>query len=221
MNLKKTGFEKGSPEDSVGSIYCVGRNYIEHAKELNNPVPKKPLIFLKSRGCLVPFRDQITLDIGDQRCDYETEVAVVLKQDAYRISVQEASEYVSHVGLALDLTLRDLQQSLKSRGHPWELAKNFVNACPLTPLRPVAGPEDLEHLFFDLRVNGDTRQSGNLKDMIFSVSEILAYLSQHMPLRKGDLVLTGTPSGVGALQNLDYLEAYLNGLKIADAKVRI
>ena len=214
-------FDKESLEGSVGSIYCIGRNFTEHAKELQNPVPDKPLIFMKSAACLTPFQGQIKIGVGEQRCDYETELAVRLGDDGFRLDAGEALRLISHIGLALDLTLRDMQKTLKSNGHPWELSKNFINSCPLSPLQPLARPEDLDDLSFSLRVNGELRQSGNLQDTIFSVGDILMYLSHHVPLRKGDLILTGTPSGVGPLRHRDVLEVSLNGKKLAEANFLI
>ncbi|MGK7918440.1 MAG: fumarylacetoacetate hydrolase family protein [Trichodesmium sp.] len=204
---------------TIGSIYCVGRNYADHAKELNNPVPKEPIIFTKSPACIVPFEGKILLPLNLGRCDYETEIAVQLGNDLYQGDRNQVLEAVSDVGIALDLTLRDKQNELRAKKYPWVLAKSFANACPLSKLRKVDRVTELEELEIRLEVNGEVRQQGSTNQMLFSIQDLLCFISQQIPLRSGDIILTGTPANVGPLNNSDYLLAFLNGEAIAEAEI--
>ncbi|MDY6783754.1 MAG: fumarylacetoacetate hydrolase family protein [Cyanobacteriota bacterium] len=205
--------------ETIGSIYCVGRNYANHAKELGNPVPQEPIIFTKAPVCLVPFEGEISLPLSLGRCDYETEIAIQLGADLDRVEGDPVLKAMSHVGIALDLTLRDKQSELKAKKHPWDLAKSFVNACPLSQLRKLKSSKEIEELEIKLEVNGEVRQQGSTQQMLFSIQELVTFIGQHIPLRSGDLILTGTPANVGKLNNNDNLVAFLNGEAIAEAKI--
>ena len=204
---------------TIGSIYCVGRNYAEHAKELHNPVPTEPIIFTKSPACIVPFEGKIFLPLNLGRCDYETEIAIQLGTDLYQADLDRVLQAISNVGIALDLTLRDKQSELKAKKHPWDLAKSFVNACPLSKFRKVNHVTEIETLEIKLEVNGEVRQQGSTKQMLFSIPDLIGFISQHIPLRSGDIILTGTPANVAPLNNNDYLVAFLNGEAIASAEI--
>ena len=204
---------------TIGSIYCVGRNYADHAKELNNPVPKEPIIFTKSTACIVPFAGKILIPDNLGRCDYETEIAVQLGNDLYQGNQEQVLEAVSCVGIALDLTLRDRQNELRAKKYPWDLAKSFVNACPLSTFRPFNDSKEIEELEIKLEINGEVRQQGSTKQMVFSIPDLITFISQQIPLRSGDIILTGTPANVGPLKNHDYLVAFLNGEAIAEAEI--
>ena len=196
----------------VPAVYCVGRNYADHARELNNPVPTSPLIFMKSPACIVPFADTLVLPAALGRCDHELEIVVRLRAPLRDADPAHALAAVGHMGLALDLTLRDAQSALKRKGHPWVLAKSFPGACPLAPLHPV---EDVGRLLdgrLVLTINGQVRQDGHVRQMIFPIATLLSFLSHRIPLRAGDLLLTGTPSGVGPLQDGDVLVGSLDGV---------
>ncbi|MEB3339269.1 fumarylacetoacetate hydrolase family protein [Okeania sp.] len=206
-------------QKTIGSIYCVGRNYSDHAKELNNPVPKEPIIFTKSPACIVPFAGKIFLPDHLGRCDYETEIAVQLGSDLYQAEQNQVLEALRYVGIALDLTLRDKQNELKAKKYPWDLAKSFVNACPLSKFRQLASSQEIEELEIKLEVNGEVRQQGSTKQMLFSIPDLITFISQHIPLRSGDVILTGTPANVGPLKNNDYLVAFLNQEAIAEAEI--
>lgn len=205
--------------EKIGSIYCVGRNYADHAKELHNRVPKEPIIFTKSPACIVPFEGKIFLPLNLGRCDHETEIAIQLGADLYEADGNQVLEAVSDVGIALDLTLRDKQSELKAKKHPWDLAKSFANACPLSKFRKLNHSKEIEELEIKLEVNGEVRQQGSTKQMLFSIQYLIAFISQHIPLRSGDIILTGTPANVAPLNNNDYLVAFLNGEAIAEAEI--
>ena len=205
---------------TTNAIYCVGRNYADHDRELGNAVPKSPLIFTKSITCIVPFDGDLHLPAALGRCDHELEIAVRVGAPLLEASPQQALEAVSHIGLALDLTRRDAQSALKAKGHPWDLAKSFARACPLTPMQPVTSPESLQALTLSLTINGEVRQQGDVRQMLFSIGALLSFLSHHIPLVESDLVLTGTPAGVGPLHDGDVLVGLLNGEALGRTTVR-
>ncbi len=183
----------------VGKAVCVGRNYAAHAKELGNVVPDAPILFLKPSTAIVPLSPSFSIPSDRGSCHHETEIAVLIGQTISKIDVKDAAEAIAGYGLALDLTLRDLQNQLKKQGYPWEVAKAFDGACPLSPFMTPEQFGDVCHTAFTLTVNGEQRQHGLTDDMITPVYELIAYISQIFTLEAGDLVLTGTPEGVAAL----------------------
>lgn len=215
-----------NPTD-IGTIYCVGRNYAAHAKELNNPIPKEPVIFVKARStvCAMPFeagtdtRAEIELPLSLNRCDHETEIVIRLGADLSNASPKQVLAAISHYGMALDLTLREKQTELKRQSYPWDLAKSFANACPISPLIPFDSQLPLDDMAFELTINGETRQKGNSANMLFGIVDLIVFISQNIPLMAGDLVLTGTPEGVGPLNDEDQLQLSLNGQLVAQATV--
>lgn len=180
----------------VRNIWAVGRNYKKHAEELGNSVPKSPLIFLKAGSCIQASQDQLVFPEWVRDIHFELEVALRLDNN-----LQPAE-----VALAIDFTERTLQTQLKEKGHPWTLAKSFSGACAITNWQPVTKFSDLESASFDLKLNGKIRQQGYTKDMIFGFPTIVDYVKQHFPVCPGDVILTGTPEGVGAVENGDLLE---------------
>lgn len=195
----------GSKYDAPCSkVVCVGRNYAEHAHELNNPVPSSPILFIKPESSI---QDQAKLMIPRNGIHYECELAIL---------IGEASEDVTGLGLALDLTDRELQSKLKEKGHPWERAKAFDGATYLSRFVPYDG-QDLKDIRFTLDLNGETVQSGVTSDMLFDVESLLKEISSIFTLRKGDVVLTGTPKGVGVLTDGDQL---VLGIEAASFKHR-
>lgn len=195
---------------SVGKAVCVGRNYAQHAKELNNPVPEQPLLFLKPSTSLVPLAPTFAIPAGAD-CHHELELALLIGAPLRQANATQAGAAIVGIGLGLDLTLRDRQQALKAAGHPWELAKAFDGALPLSPfIKPDALPA-LADLQFTLRVNGELRQHGEARDMITPAIPLIVYLTRHFTLLPGDVVMTGTPAGVAALQPGDRLELELAG----------
>ena len=189
----------------VGKAVCVGRNYAAHAKELGNTVPDAPILFLKPSTAIVPLMPSFSIPQDRGSCHHETEIAVLIGQTISKISVDEVPQAIAGYGLALDLTLRDLQNQLKKQGYPWEVAKAFDGACPLSPFIKPEQFKDITQTEFSLTVNGQSRQHGFTQDMITPVYELIAYISQIFTLQAGDIVLTGTPEGVAALQCADEL----------------
>lgn len=185
-----------------GAIYCVGRNYAEHAAELQNPLPTNPVIFTKTPHALRLPGDADKLAFPTETFHHEAEVVVMIKHDIAR-GAHAGWECIRAIGLGIDLTRREVQNHLKAQGLPWTIAKSFEGSgivAPLLPLHQFQAPDSLR---FELEVNGQTRQSGDMRDMIFKLPVILSYLSNLGPLSAGDLIFTGTPKGVGPLQRGD------------------
>lgn len=189
----------------VGKVVCVGRNYADHAKELNNPVPSSPILFIKPVTAVTNFSPcfSIPTDLGE--CHHETEIALLISQKLSQANKAEVAAAIKGIGIGLDLTLRDLQSRLKSKGHPWEQAKAFDGACPLTSFVAVAEFSDLSDLDIELTVNQQQRQIGNSRQMLFPILDLVTFMSNIFTLLPGDVVLTGTPSGVAPLQPGDQL----------------
>ena len=193
--------------DRPGKVICIGRNYAAHAAELNNPIPDEPLLFIKPGSCVQPLSNmQIPADKGDVH--YETELALWLDRGLEQATPEQAWAAVGGIGLALDLTLRDKQSQLKEKGWPWEVAKSFNGACALGPRLAVPATLPIE---FTLDLNGKTVQSGDTSLMLFSLPQLLSEMSRHFLLEAGDVILTGTPAGVGVLRAGDALALTLNG----------
>lgn len=214
--LKGEGAERRWP---VGKVVCVGRNYAEHAKELNNPIPAEPLWFIKPGSCVVPMRDTISIPLNRGGCHHELEVAILIGErlcEAAPLTVQNA---IAGIGLALDLTLRDVQAKLKEKGHPWEIAKAFDGSCVLSEFVLPATFPDLQDIHFSLQVNGVVRQQGCTAQQLFPVLSLLSIASMHFTLEPGDVLLTGTPAGVAALNAGDVLKASLGNALTCELRV--
>ncbi len=196
----------GSPLDlPVGKVVCIGRNYLDHIRELNNAVPETPILFMKPATALLGLAEPIRLPVGRGECHHEVELAVLVGQALRDADAPTARQAVAGYGIALDLTLRDMQNELKKKGHPWEIAKAFDGSCPLSPLLKPEALTDPQATELMLRVNGVIRQQGNTRLMMIGVFELMAYISTHFTLQPGDVVLTGTPAGVGPLRTGDQL----------------
>ena len=216
--ITKEGGEANQFGYSTSKVVCVGRNYSEHAKELNNPIPKTPLLFIKSTNTLVDMDKAITLPIGLGECQHELEVAILIGENIGKNDKISDSAVVG-VGLALDLTLRELQTKLKSKGHPWEVAKSFDGSCPVSSFNKVVNLQELSNIDFCMKKNQLIAQSGNTNDMIFDVKTLLEYIVGYFSLYPGDIVLTGTPKGVASLTSGDYLSLSLQNELLVDTKV--
>jgi 2-keto-4-pentenoate hydratase/2-oxohepta-3-ene-1,7-dioic acid hydratase in catechol pathway len=192
----------------ISKVVCVGRNYAEHAKELNNPVPDEPILFIKPESSVVNLHDSIEIPQTD--CHYETELAILIGSELKNADVEAVSKSITGVGLALDLTRRSLQSKLKEMSHPWEVAKSFDGACPLSQFIPLDSFVGVEQLKFSLSINNEYKQEGDSSDMLNAILPLIAYMSHFFTLRAGDVILTGTPKGVGVLNSGDKLNFSLD-----------
>lgn len=183
----------------IRNIWAVGRNYAEHAKELGNEIPIEPIIFLKAGSCATCASKEIHLPKWATDVHHEVELALRFDKN---LQISEAC-------IALDLTERTKQNQLKAKGHPWTLAKSFTESCPLSNFFPVSDLDELKNLDITLQINGQTRQNGNTSQMIFPLEKLVNYVKKHFPVVAGDLLLTGTPSGVGPVHPGDKLQAQL------------
>ncbi len=189
-------------------IICIGRNYIDHAKELNNPVPKKPLIFMKPSSSLLINNKPLYYPEFTKSLHYEAEVVLKIAKNGKHIQTQFAPDYVTEIGIGIDFTARDIQSQLKEKGHPWEIAKGFDGSAALSTFISIA-TVDRNAVEFKLNKNGETVQVGNTADLIFSFEHIITYASQFFKLNIGDLIYTGTPAGVGEVAVGDVLEGFI------------
>ena len=197
-----------------GKILCVGRNYVDHAKEMGNDVPKEPLIFQKPTSSLIGNGDSIMLPPESTHVEHEGEIGVIIGKRLRRVSEEEARGAVAQIVAVNDVSARDLQ-----RAEPqWTRGKGFDTFCPVG--EPAAPPSDLSQLTVVTRVNGQERQRGRGSDMVFSIPTILSYISQFLTLEPGDLVCTGTPAGVGKLSPGDEVEVEIVGLSRVKNTVR-
>ena len=196
----------------VGKVVCVGRNYAEHAKELGNEVPSEPILFIKPATSLAVFDDQIVIPSDQGEVHHEIEMAALVREPLKNASAKEVQWSLAGYALALDLTLRDVQSKLKEKGHPWERAKAFDGACPVSGFVDARGVSVRQTLDISLTINGEVRQQGNTAQMLFPTFELIAHMSESFTLEPGDLVLTGTPAGVGPLHRGDQLTAKLGNL---------
>jgi 2-keto-4-pentenoate hydratase/2-oxohepta-3-ene-1,7-dioic acid hydratase in catechol pathway len=189
-----------------GKIVCVGRNYAEHARELNNPILTEPMLFMKPATALVDISKPIAIDWEKGIVHHELEISILIGRDLARCTKHQAASGILGVGIALDLTLRDLQNELKQKGLPWEKAKSFDGSCPLSAFEPIESFDALDNIELQLTVNGAVRQKGSSRQMLTDIVSLLEYISHWFSLMPGDVVLTGTPAGVGPLHPGDELQ---------------
>jgi 5-carboxymethyl-2-hydroxymuconate isomerase len=191
----------------IGKIVCLARNYAEHAKELGNETPTAPVLFMKPASSVIGDGEAVRIPPYSQECHYEVELAVLIGKEAQHVSVDHALEYVAGYGVSIDMTLRDVQNQMKAKGLPWEIAKGFDTACPLSDFVPAAQVPDPHELTLKLAVNGEARQNGTSSDMINRIPQIIAHISGIFTLDPGDVILTGTPAGVGQVKAGDIMTA--------------
>jgi 2-keto-4-pentenoate hydratase/2-oxohepta-3-ene-1,7-dioic acid hydratase in catechol pathway len=196
-------------------IICVGRNYQEHARELGNPVPDEPLFFAKSPSALIAHEEQIRLPKEVGRVDFEGELAVVISRECRHISAKYAFDFIAGYTIVNDITARDLQSADKKAGRPWFRSKNFDTFCPCGPyLIPKDAIPDYTQLTIQTRLNNEVKQKAKLSGMIFDIADLIAYLSGYCTLFPGDIVATGTPSGVAPLQPGDMVSVEIDEVGI-------
>lgn len=201
-------------------IICIGRNYREHAKEMNSPVPDKPVFFFKPDCCLLTNNKPFFYPEFTKNLHYELEIVLKLNRLGRNIAPQFAHRYYNEIGLGVDFTARDLQEECKAKGLPWEIAKAFDASAPISHFIPKVEIPNLGAIDFKLEKNGEVVQHGNSSDLIFSFDTLISYVSQFVTLKIGDLIYTGTPAGVGPVQIGDRLKAYLNDQQMMDFYVR-
>ena len=201
-------------------IIAIGRNYAEHAKELNNPIPTAPVIFMKPDTALLKDNKPFYHPDFSEDIHHEIEVILKISKEGKHISEKFAANYYDEIALGIDFTARDIQQKHKEKGLPWELAKSFDSSAPVSNFLPKTQFANIYDLNFKLDINGETRQTGNTKSLLFSFEYIIAFVSKYITLKKGDLIFTGTPQGVGKVNIGDKMEAYLEGEQLLNFYVK-
>jgi 2-keto-4-pentenoate hydratase/2-oxohepta-3-ene-1,7-dioic acid hydratase in catechol pathway len=205
----------------VGKVVCIGRNYAEHAKELNNPVPTEPLLFIKPGSCVVELEGGFTIPTDRGSVHYEAEIAVLIgKPLAKNPSEEEVLAAIAGFAPGLDLTLRDVQSKLKEKGLPWEIAKSFDGAAVLAPFVSADAYPDLTNIDIRLTVNGEVRQDGNSKLMLNPIVPMIQHMASCFSLQPGDVIMTGTPAGVGPFNVGDEIVLELPGQSRFESSVR-
>jgi 2-keto-4-pentenoate hydratase/2-oxohepta-3-ene-1,7-dioic acid hydratase in catechol pathway len=190
-------------------IICVGRNYAEHIKELNNEQPDDPVIFMKPETAVPLKNEPFFYPDFSSDVHHEVEILVKINRVGKNINEKFAYKYYDEIGVGVDFTARDLQSKLKAKGLPWELAKGFNGSAPISSFIPKTDFPDLQNLNFRLDINGETRQQGNTSLMLFKIDYLISFVSRYFLLQQGDILFTGTPKGVGPVQIGDKLTAYI------------
>jgi len=201
-------------------IFCVGRNYGEHARELGNTVPENPVVFMKPDTALLKNNEPFYLPDFSNDVHHEIELVIRINKVGKKIEEKFARNYFNEIGLGIDFTARDLQNNLKAKGLPWELAKAFDHSAPISTHFISIDKFIFENISFSLKKNGETVQKGNRKDMIFSFEKIIAFVSNYFTLKIGDLIYTGTPAGVGKVNIGDKLEGFIENEHMLTCEIK-
>ena len=201
-------------------IICIGLNYRKHAMEMGRQLPEEPIIFLKPDSSILKNNKPFFLPGFSSMIQYEAEIVLKISKLGKGISAKYAHRYFDELTLGIDITARDIQNRHSAAGLPWELSKCFDGAAPIGKFVPVSSISDMKNLGFRLEINKKVVQKGNTSDMIFDFNEIIAYVSRFFTLKTGDLIFTGTPSGVGPLKKNDNLVAYLGDVVVLDFNIK-
>ncbi len=201
-------------------IFCIGRNYIDHAKELNNPVPAEPMIFMKPPTALLRNGKPFYIPGFSNEIHYEGELVVKIAKNGKHIDPKFVKSYYNEITIGLDFTARDIQKKLKEKGHPWEIAKGFDFSAAVGKWIEFTDEMKQNDILFSLKKNKQTVQRGNSCDMIFSIDEIILYISKFFKLQAGDLIYTGTPAGVGKVEKGDILEGFIGEEQLLYCEIR-
>ncbi len=201
-------------------IIAIGRNYAAHIKELNNEIPEQPVIFMKPDTAILKDNKPFYLPDFSSDIHYEVEVVLKISKEGKHIAEKFASTYFEEIGLGIDFTARDVQSLHKTKGLPWELAKSFDHSAPISHFLPKNQFSNLNDLRFNLQVNGQLRQEGNTGLLLHSFEKIISFVSKYITLKKGDLIFTGTPEGVGQVQRGDHLQGTLEGFPMLDFHIK-
>ena len=196
---------------TVSKIVCIGWNYRPHIIETDAELPKEPTVFLKPPSCIIHDGEDIVIPDGVTNVQHEVELALIVGKRCHDVTESEALRYISHVAVFNDVTARDMQSEARRTGNPWSLAKGMDTFGPLSDPVPAEGL-DLSSLHLTLKVNGEVRQDGNTRDMIFSLAFVVSYLSRFMTLEPGDVIATGTPEGVSEIRRGDVVTATIDGV---------
>jgi 2-keto-4-pentenoate hydratase/2-oxohepta-3-ene-1,7-dioic acid hydratase in catechol pathway len=210
--MKTVSIPTTDNEFIIGKILCIGRNYVDHINELGNEAPSAPVVFMKPATSVIGNGAAVVIPPYSQNCHYEAELAVLIGLEGKNILEAEALGHVAGYGVAIDMTLRDVQDDLKKKGLPWDIAKGFDTACPLSDFVPTTQVPDPQNLTIRFLLNGEERQNGSTGLMINPVAKIISHLSGIFTLEEGDLILTGTPAGVGRVVAGDRIEASIAGV---------
>ena len=201
-------------------IICIGRNYADHAKELNNPVPKEPVFFLKPDTALLPKKNPFVYPSFSKDVQHEVEIVLRINRLGKHIEEKFAHKYYNEIAVGVDFTARDIQQQCKEKGLPWEKAKAFDGSAPISKFIPIAQFNNINNLNFSIKVNGEIKQQGNTQDMLFNFNQIISYVSKFFTLKIGDIIFTGTPVGVSPVQINDKIECFIEEEKILSFNVK-
>ena len=201
-------------------IICIGRNYVDHARELNNPVPAEPVFFLKPDTALLPKKTPFIYPGFSKDIHHEVEIVIKINRLGKHIEERFAHKYYNEIGIGVDFTARDIQQQCKEKGLPWEKAKAFDGSAPVGKFLNITEFNNIHDLNFNLQINGEIKQQGNTKDMLFNFNRIIAYVSQFFTLKIGDLIFTGTPAGVGPVQINDKIDCFIEDQKLLSFNVK-
>lgn len=201
-------------------IICIGRNYAAHAKELNNDLPKEPLFFMKPDTALLKDNEDFYFPLHTKDLHHEVELVLKISKAGKHIEEKFAHKYYDEIGIGIDFTARDTQEICKQKGWPWEIAKAFDHSAPIGGFKNKSEFADLNAISFRLDINGETKQIGSTKDLIFNFDQLIAHVSKFITLKTGDLIYTGTPAGVGAVKIGDRLTAFIENEKLLDFEVK-
>ena len=201
-------------------LFCIGRNYAAHAKELGNKLPENPVLFMKPDTAIVRERMPFFLPDFSKEMNYETEIVLKIAKNGKAIEERFAKKYYNELTVGIDFTARDLQNELKAKGLPWEISKAFDGSAVVGKFIAKEKFEDVYNINFSLQNHGTLLQKGNTKDLIFSFEKIISYISQFFLLREGDLIYTGTPAGVGNVKIGDVLDGFIEDKKLFTCRVK-
>ncbi len=201
-------------------LICIGRNYAEHAKEMNSAIPTEPIFFLKPDTAVIKDNQPFYYPDFSKEIHHEVELIIKINKAGKNIAPEFANKYYDEIGIGIDFTARDIQNKCKEKGLPWEKAKAFDGSAPIGQFIDKKNISDLNNINFHLTINGNTIQKGNTKDLLFSFDTIIAYVSKFFTLKTGDLIFTGTPEGVGPVATGDQLEAYIENKKLLSFEIK-
>lgn len=201
-------------------IFCIGRNYTEHIKELANERPEEPVVFIKPDSSVLPKDQDFYIPEFTKNVHFEVEVLVKICKAGKHIDERFAHKYYDEIGLGIDFTARDLQSELKEKGLPWEKSKGFDGSAVIGKWLPKSSFKDLNNLTFTLHKNEGLMQEGNTSLMLWKIDELIAYVSKFFTIKKGDILFTGTPAGVGKITTNDYLSGKLEGQELFSIKIK-